>query len=130
MVFLDIWRSFRALPQWVQIWVFGILVPVNSATIFFLGEPGGTWVAVLAIGAMLLNAPVMLVERGFSKAMALPHLLPWSVLVLWLGFFPPQWQGGAAGFLWLLLAVDSISLLFDYPDALKWWRGDRRVAGK
>jgi len=130
MVFLDIWRSFRALPLWVQIWVFGILVPVNSAAIFFLGEPGGIWVAVLAIGAMLLNAPVMLVERGFSKAMALPHLLPWSLLVLWLVFFPPQWQGGAAGFLWLLLAVDSISLLFDYPDALNWWRGDRRVAGK
>lgn len=130
MVFLDIWRSLRSLPAWVQIWVFAVLVPVNTAAIFFIAQPHGIWVAALAIGAMLPNIPIMLAERGLSKTMALPHLLPWGVLVLWLAFSMPEWQGAAAAYLWLLLAVDTISLVFDFPDALKWWRGDRAVAGK
>ncbi|HIP24179.1 MAG TPA: hypothetical protein EYG79_11390, partial [Rhodobacteraceae bacterium] len=84
MIFLDIWQSYRSLPLWVQIWVFGILVPVNSAAIFFVFQPSGLWVALLAIGAMLPNIPIMLYERGLSKMMAWPHLLPWSFLVIWL----------------------------------------------
>lgn len=64
MIFLDIWQSYRSLPLWVQIWVFGILVPVNSAAIFFVFQPSGLWVALLAIGAMLPNIPIMLYERG------------------------------------------------------------------
>jgi hypothetical protein len=30
----DIWRSLRSLPVWVQIWVVGILVPVNVLPFF------------------------------------------------------------------------------------------------
>jgi hypothetical protein len=128
MVFVDIWRSYRSLPLWVQIWVAGILAPVNSAAIFFIFQPYGIWVAFLAIGAMLPNIAIMLYERGLSKMMAWPHLLPWTILVLWLAFAMPQ--GGAAYgiFLWILLAVDAISLAFDFPDALKWLKGDRAVA--
>ena len=32
----DIWRSLRSLPLWVQIWVAGILVPVNVLPFFLL----------------------------------------------------------------------------------------------
>lgn len=34
-LFLDIWRSYRALSLWVQIWVNVILVPVNIASLAF-----------------------------------------------------------------------------------------------
>jgi hypothetical protein len=130
MVFLDIWRSYRSLPLWVQIWVAGILVPVNGAALFFLFEPSGIWVAALAIGAMLPNIALMFLERGLSKMMALPHLVPWGVLVLWLLLAMPEGSPAYTSYLWLLLVVDGLSLLFDGPEALKWLRGDRRIAGQ
>lgn len=126
----DLWTSLRALPGWVQAWVALILVPVNMASLLFLSQPGGLWVAALANLAMLGNLPVLLADRGFSKRMALPHLPFWTVLVLWLVFAPPSAQGIYAVYLWVLLVTDAISLGFDYPDAWKWLRGDRAVAGR
>ncbi|MDU8926130.1 hypothetical protein RXV86_01905 [Alisedimentitalea sp. MJ-SS2] len=124
----EIWGSFRAMPFWVQVWVALILVPVNMASLLFLTQPGGLWVAFLANIAMILNLPILIAERGFSKRMALPHLPFWTVLVLWLLLARPEAQGGYATYLWLVLIVDVISLGFDYPDAWKWWQGDRAVA--
>ena len=63
----DILNSFRSLPLWVQIWVGLILVPVNTATIVLITEPGSYLIPILAIGGMLPNAVLMFVERGFSK---------------------------------------------------------------
>jgi len=127
----DIWASFRRMPLWVQVWVALTLVPVNLASLGFLTAPGGTWIAVLAVGGMLLNVPIMLVERGLSKAMAIPHILIWTPLVVLIlltltagSLLPSEFRT----FLWLLLAVDLISLGFDYPDIVKWLRGDRAVA--
>lgn len=126
----DCWTSFRAMPVWVQIWVACLLVPINMASLFFLSEPMGIWVALLANIAMMLNLPVMLRDRGFSKAMALPHIIPWTILVALLIFARPEATGLYASYLIVLLIADTISLAFDYPDALKWLRGDRAVAGR
>ncbi len=127
---LDIWQSYRRLPLWVQLWVALILVPVNAASLVFCGAPMGAWLAVMAIGAMLLNWVIMLVERGFSKMMALPHVLIWTplvVLILWLlakGDLAP----GYARYLMVLLAVDLFSLALDYADTVKWLKGERHIA--
>jgi len=123
----DLWQNYRALPLWVQIWVFGVLVPVNAASIFFIGQPGGLWIAFLAIMAMLINVPVMIVERGFSKTMALSHLPLWTPLVIWLIVARPEGSAAYQSYLWVLLVVDAISLGFDYPDAWRWWKGERGV---
>lgn len=128
---LDIWQSFRRMPLWVQIWVAVILVPVNAASIFFVTQPMGVWIAILAIGGMAPNLIVMAVERGFSRTMALPHVVIWTPLVILLvmmltGAAPPE--GGYRMFLILLLVVDVISLGFDYIDTLKWWKGAREIA--
>ncbi len=127
---MDIWRSFRALPGWVQVWVTFILMPINMISGMFLDQPMGVWIAVLAVGAMMLNMPVMLMDRGFSKQMALPHLIPWTLLVALLLFARPEATGHYATYLWVLLVADVISLGFDYPDAIRWLRGDRQVAGR
>ncbi len=126
----DIWRSFRALPLWVQVWVGLILVPVNMASILFVYQPAGLLIAALAIGGMTPNLFIMIKERGLSKAMALPHLLIWTplVIILLTNLGSPWVQGGYQTYIWLLLAVDLVSLAFDYPDAWKWWKGDRAVA--
>ena len=125
----EIWRSFRRLPLWVQVWVAAILVPVNSASLLWWGAPLGPWVAGMAVGAMLLNGVLMLIERGFSRAMALPHVLIWTPLmglVLWL--LSQDIATGYSRYLLILLAVDTLSLALDYADSWKWWKGDRRVA--
>jgi len=124
----EIYNSYRALPVWVQVWVFFILAPVNSASIFFIGQPMGVWIAVLAIGAMLPNIPVIFYDRGFSKLMAFPHLLPWTILVIWLLVAMPQGSAAYGIFLWIVLIINAISLGFDYPDAIKYLRGDRSAA--
>ncbi len=124
----EIWKSFRAMPTWVQIWVALLLVPINMAAIFFINQPSGVWIAILAIGAMMLNLPVMVYDRGFSKLMAFPHLIPWTFLVLWIAFARPVGGDGYNTYLWILLVTNAISLGFDYPDALKWWKGDREAA--
>jgi len=76
-IFIDIWSSFRTIPGWVQIWMMFILIPVNLVTLFFINKPMGGVLAFLAIIGMAPNIPIILKERGVSKAMAIPHLLPW-----------------------------------------------------
>ena len=127
---LDIWQSYRRLPLWVQLWVALILVPVNAASLVFWGAPMGAWLAVMAIGAMLLNGVIMLFERGFSKMMALPHVLIWTplvLLILWL-LAKGDLAAGYARYLMFLLAVDLFSLALDYADTVKWLKGERRIA--
>lgn len=126
----DIYASFRALPGWVQLWVGLVLVPVNSASLLFVAQPMGGWIAFLAIVAMLPNLAAMIYERGFSRLMALSHLLPWTALVALLILARPEASGAFAAYLWLLLATDVLSLAFDYPDAWAWLKGKREVAGR
>lgn len=122
----DIWASYRSQPLWVQVWVAAILMPVNMISLFFLHEPMGIWIAVLAVGAMLPNLAIMLHERGFSRTMAVPHVGPWLVLVGWLIFARPPAAGLYGAYLWVLLAIDGISLLFDIPESAAWFRERRR----
>jgi len=124
----EIWKSFRAMPAWVQIWVAFLLFPINMVALFFIDQPSGVWIAILAIGAMMLNMPVIVYDRGFSKLMAFPHLIPWTILVLWIAFARPVGSTAYDTYLWILLITNIISLGFDFPDAQKWWKGDRDPA--
>lgn len=126
---LDIWHSFRRMPLWVQIWVAVFLLPVNLMTVVFWQQPAGLWLIILAIGGMLPNLYLLAVERGFSKAMALSHIVLWpALLVLCLWLLSLDMGGMYRFFLIVLLLTDSISLAFDFPDAVKWWGGDRAIA--
>ena len=114
----------------MQIWVFGILVPVNAAAIFFVFAPLGGWIALLAIGGMVPNLIVMALERGFSRTMALPHLVFWPplvALILWL-LGQGHVTGGYRAYLIVLLVADVISLIFDVNDVRRWVRGDKGLA--
>jgi len=129
-VFIEIWNSFRATPSWVQIWMVFILMPINMASVFFINEPMGLLIAFLANIAMLMNIPVMFYDRGVSKLMSTPHLIPWTILVILLIFFRPEATGLYNVFLSALLIINLISLAFDYVDALKWFKGDRAIASR
>ncbi|WP_299884441.1 hypothetical protein [uncultured Ruegeria sp.] len=120
---LDIWTSFRNLPLWVQIWVSFILVPVNLIPLAFLDQPLGILIAVLAIAGMAFNIPIMLVTRSMSGAMALPHIVFWTpmvVIVIGLLLSGAELRSTYLGFLVILFVVDVISLAFDIRDAARW----------
>jgi hypothetical protein len=128
-VILDTYRSFASLPLWVRIWVAGWLAPINMISVLFLNEPMGGWIAGLAIVAMLPNIPIMIVQRGLSKMMAMPHLIPWTILVALIVFRFPDGSASYTAYLYVLAATNFVSLGFDYIDFFKWIRGDRDIAG-
>lgn len=129
-VFIEIWHSFRATPGWVQFWMLLLLMPINMASLFFLNEPMGMLIAFLANIGMLLNIPVMLYDRGVSKLMSIPHIIPWTALVVLIIFYRPDATGKYDIFLWVLLVTNLISLAFDYVDSLKWIKGSRAIASR
>lgn len=126
----DLWASFSALPTWVKIWMMFMLMPANVASLFFLDQPMGTWIAILALGGMLPNLPILAYERGFSKLLAIPHLISWTLLVGLVLLARPEAFGIYKGYIWVVLVIDTISLFFDYSDAFKWITGQRKVAGR
>lgn len=124
----DIWASYRRLPLWVQIWVAVILVPVNLIPLAFPGAPNANLIATLAVAGMALNLPIMIVMRGMSRAMSLPHILCWGPMVIIVALTLRDGAALSSGYvlaLSVLLIVDLISLGFDLRDAVMWFRGDR-----
>lgn len=129
---IDCGRSFRSLPRWVQVWVGLFLVPVNVAP-FFLP---GSYVGHVGIASTLLiaatNVPIMLIERGMSRLMSVPHLLIWVPLLVVLAV---HLQSGASlapaerALAYALIGLNGISLVFDGLDSWRWWRGERDVPG-
>lgn len=124
----EIWSSFRALPLWVQIWVAAILVPVNLLSLAYVTQPFGWLVALLAVGGMIPNLPIMIVQRGFSRLMSLPHLLIWGLLMPLLIWLIPQVDGGYKTYLLALAVINAVSLVFDAKDMVAWFKGARDAA--
>ena len=127
----DSWHSFRTLPLWVQIWVGGILVPVNAVAFLFLGTPGGFWTAVAAVLVMASNYPIMLACRGMSRLMSVPHLLIWGPLQVFLIYHVTVAETSVPEtmFVLLVLVVNGVSLVFDALDSWRWFCGEREVPG-
>ena len=126
----EIWESFQRLPLWVRLWVALWLVPINLLSVGFLSSPNGLLIALLAVGGMAPNAVLMVVERGFSSLMALPHLIIWpaSIVVAVNTALSHPDHGGFAVYLWGLAATNLVSILFDVPDFIRWVKGKREVA--
>ena len=120
----ELLKSFNQLPVWVRIWVCLILVPVNLATLAFIGMPSASLIAGLAMAGLIFNSIPMYLERGFTNAMALPHVIFWLPLIFVLSFqlffsqleLPSEYHY----FLLLLLSCNSFSLVFDIPDSFRW----------
>jgi len=105
-----------------------LLVPVNLATVLFLGQQRGVLIAVLAIAGMAFNMPIMIRAGGMTHLMALPHLVLWTPLVVLavITLFADV-SGGYRTFLVLLIVIDTISLAFDARDFAKWRSGDHAI---
>lgn len=126
----NIWPSYRSLPLWVQVWVGLILVPVNTLPFLFLPQDWAIWGSLAALFVVVTNVPIMWFEQGMSRLMSIPHLFAWIplhiVLILTL-LSETTLTPTAHTVIWLLLIVNSISLLFDLVDSWRWLNGERDV---
>lgn len=127
------WSSFRSLPGWVQAWVACILVPVNAASFAMLDTGSGRAVAAAALLVVATNVPIMLLARGMSKLMAVPHLFIWGPLQ-WFLISKMRLVAGADAmpqpeqvYAMVVLVVNGVSLAFDTLDSWRWLKGDRAV---
>lgn len=127
--FHDVWHSFRSLPIWVQWWLGIFLAPAQFASLFFLDEPMGSYIAFLAFAGFVPNIPILIKERGFTKLMAVPHIVPWAALACLIMFARPEATGAYSVFLWWIMIANTFSVLFDMVDTVEWIKGNREVAG-
>lgn len=131
----QVWRSYRSLPLWVQVWVGGILVPANAAAFLMLDTWSGRMAAAAAVFVAATNIPIMYREGGMSRLMSLPHLVAWGPLqaALAMRLFgmagPDRLSGPETAFVVMLLVVNGISLVFDTLDSWRWLRGERDIPG-
>lgn len=63
----ELWHSIRALPLWVKLWML-FLGPINVCTIFFLDEPYGIWIAILAYGGMIPLGIIAVIQSWLHPA--------------------------------------------------------------
>jgi hypothetical protein len=133
---LQIWKSFQALPRWVQVWVALILVPANAVPFALLDTWSGRIAAAAALVVVATNLPIMWIERGMSRLMSVPHLLIWGplqvgLLLRWTERVGPlPLVDGERALIMLLVVVNGISLAFDALDSWRWFRGERDVPGQ
>ncbi len=129
---IRIFKSAFSLPIWVQIWMFLFLIPVNMSGLFLLDVVAGFWVAILGASALAINTCILFLNRGFSKVLAIPHLILWGPLqvILTIRYFTvPSLSEFEQSYILVVLIVNGISLVFDVYDTLEWKRGNRDVAG-
>jgi hypothetical protein len=108
-----------------QVWMV-LLVLVNFVLpFFFLGTPEATVVLVGGMASMVIMMS-MFAKFGFVRLLGLGHF-PWLFTVPWLALQLSQTIESGAFYYWLLAVVvmDSISLVIDGVDAVRYWRGER-----
>lgn len=131
----SIWRSYRSLPLWVQIWVGLILVPVNTGWLLVWGTPIGMAAFWAALFVVATNLPIMFYYAGMNRLMSLPHLIAWGPLQayiawrLWCPQADAPVSGGEYIYGLLLFAINGISLAFDVVDTWRWLQGQRETPG-
>ncbi len=117
------------LPLWVRIWIVLGLGGVNLAAFFLTHTPTGYWAAWCAAFIVAVNGPTILIQRGWSRLLALPHLVVWIPLLAYvvyrLGAQDVTDTERVYGS--VLLIVNGISVIFDLADAWRWFTGERSV---
>jgi len=126
--------SMVRLPLWVHVWIWVLLLPINIASLFFMDTATGLYGAIAIIFVLMVNSALILINQGMSKVLAIPHLIAWGPLVIyivWRALFGAgyiYWDNEALLALGLLI-VNIISLGFDVYDTREWRAGNRSIIG-
>jgi len=127
-----IFKSLFAMPVWVIVWMLGFLIPANLSGLFLLDYVSGFWVALLGATAIAINAVIVFANGGFSKVLAIPHLVFWvplQVILLYRYFTVPDVSNFEQNYILVVFIINGVSLVFDIFDTKEWLRGNRDVVG-
>ena len=112
---------FRIVPR---IWAI-LLVLVNVAAVFFLDTLyGQAALAAIVFGVVVMVAIHM--RCGFVRLLGIGHIL-WIPMLIWFAVEIPTLEPGSLLRNWmtLLLIFNSISLIIDAIDVMRYVRGER-----
>jgi len=126
MVMVDFMRSLWRMRWFWRIWV-AMLMLVNAAIpLYYLGM----FEAQLVLLVFMLAAMTQMVifqRLGFVRLLGLGHIY-WIPMLVWL-LLRDYSDNADAGFMaWLLalMLVNSISLMIDIVDVIRYWHGERQ----
>jgi len=118
-------KSLMKIPIIWQLWL-ALLITVNLIVpLFYLS----TLEAQLTIGALVLGFLIMSYihsKRGYVRLLGIGHIF-WFPLVLWLGLRAFEEGLSDAFAVWLvsLVVLNSLSLILDVMDVVRYLRGER-----
>ncbi|MEX0350781.1 MAG: hypothetical protein AB3N15_15270 [Paracoccaceae bacterium] len=112
---------FAPLPR---VWAI-CLIAVNLGALFFLG----TYYGRVALLAALAGVAVMIViysRLGFVRLLGIGHVF-WIPMLIWFASDLPSQQTNPDLYWWViaLMAFNSLSLIIDAVDVLRYLRGER-----
>ncbi|MFQ5664861.1 MAG: hypothetical protein ACE5I7_00355 [Candidatus Binatia bacterium] len=112
-------------PAWLQMWVAWMVI-LNSASIVFLRRREARWVLSAWIANMIFMS-ILFAVNGFNRLLGLSHVLWWTPLVIYLWRRLPALErsGAFAAWLRILLVTDTLSLVVDFSDVIRYLLGDR-----
>jgi hypothetical protein len=121
---VDFLRNIFKMPMVWWPWMAGLPL-INLSSIFFLPR-AEAWVV---LGTGLLAATIMTVlhaKLGYVRLVGIGHFV-WIPMLIWLVFRLDRILEGTLFYVWLitLIAVDTVSLLMDMADLVRYLRGDR-----
>ena len=131
-LFFRIIKSNFSLPVWVIIWIYVFLVPANFSGLFLTDLESGFWIALLGAGAIFINIVILFINGGFSKVLAISHLILWiplEVILLSRYFTAPDLSTFEQSYILVVTVINAISIAFEVYDTKEWLNGNRDVVG-
>ena len=122
----EFFRAVLSMPGRIVIWVmFLFSVNLIPALIFIETLEARVVLGGLMAGALLQTW--IFSKKGFVRLLGLGHAL-WLPMVIWLGYRVPLAEPGSpfAYALIAIVAVNSLSLIIDTIDVIRYVRGDRQ----
>jgi hypothetical protein len=121
---VDFIRNMFKMPKVWWPWMAGLPL-INLSSIFFLPRIE----ACVVLGTGLLAAAIMTAlhtKLGYVRLVGIGHFV-WIPMLIWLVFRLDHIPGGTFFYGWLLIliAMDTISLMLDIVDLVRYLSGDR-----
>jgi hypothetical protein len=124
--FIGFNKSILAIAKPWQLWMVFLVSANMVLPWFFLGRPEALTTLVAAIiGTTIMTA--LYSRYGFVKLLGLGHF-PWLFTVPWLCLRLSQTTESGPFYYWLLAVtvLNSVSLIIDTVDIIRYWMGDRQ----
>jgi len=112
-------------PLWLQTWVFWMMI-INTASIIFIKHRGAQVALGCWIGNMIFMS-LLFEQVGYVRLLGLPHVVFWTPLVIYLVMTWRQHRGKGlfSAYIMVLIATNTISLVIDYIDVIRYLLGER-----